>query len=49
MEELFQKINVGLPNQPSPKKKRKELLHTIEGGWYLEKLGQKLPAPNKRK
>ena len=49
MEELFQKINIELPNQPSPKEKRKLLLHSIGGSWYVEKLGQKLPPLKKSK
>ena len=47
MEELFHKIPVKLPNKPSPKEKRKSLLHSIGGGWYVEKLVQKL-APLKK-
>ena len=46
---MFQKINVELPNQPSPKEKRKSLLNAIGGGWYVYKLGQKLPPLKKRK
>ena len=42
MDTLFQKIPVKLPNQPSSKAKLKYLLHAIGGGWYVEKLGQKL-------
>ena len=49
MEELFHKIPGKLPNKPSPKEKRKSLLHAIGGGWYVEKLGQKLPPLKKRK
>ena len=49
MKELFQKIPVESPNQPSPKEKRKLLLHTIGGGWYVEKIGQKLPPLKKSK
>ena len=49
LEELFQNIPVELPNQPSPKEKGKSLLHAIRGGWYVEKLGQKLPPLKKRK
>ena len=49
MEEFFQIINVELHNQPSPREKRKSLLHDIGGVWYVEKLGQKLPPLNKRK
>ena len=43
MNKLFQKISVELNKQPSPKEKRKSLLHAIGGGWYVNKLGQKLP------
>ena len=49
MEELFNKINVELTNQPSPKGKRKSLLNAIGGGWYVEKLGQNLPPLKKSK
>ena len=47
MKVLFQKIPVKLPNQSSPKEKRKSLLHAIGGGWYVEKLGKK-PTPLKK-
>ena len=47
--ELFQKINVELTNQPSTKGKRKSLLHAIVGGWYENKLGQKIPPLKKSK
>ena len=46
---MFHKILVELPNQPSPKEKLKSLLHAIVGGWYVEKLGQKLPPLKKIK
>ena len=49
MAELFKIIPVKLPNKPSPKEKRKSLLNAIGGGWYVEKLGQKLPPLKKRK
>ena len=49
MKGLFQKIPVGLSNQHSPKEKRKSLLHAIGGGWYVDKLGQKLPPPKNSK
>ena len=49
MEELFQKINVELPNQPSPKEKLDSLLNASGGGWYVEKLDQKLLPLKKRK
>ena len=49
MEELFQKINVKLPNQPSPNEELISLLHAIRGGWCVKKLGQKLPPLKKRK
>ena len=38
---------VELTNQPSPKQKRKSLLHDIGGGWYVEKLSPKLPPLKK--
>ena len=49
MKRLFLKILVELPKQPSPKKIRKSLLHVIGGGWYVKKLGQKLPPLKKRR
>ena len=49
MKELFLKISVELPNKPSTKEKLKSLLHAIGGGWYVQKLGQKLPPLNKRR
>ena len=36
MEGLFHKIPVKIHNKPSPKGKRKSLLHAIGGGWYVE-------------
>ena len=47
MEELLKKIPVKLPNKPSPKEKRKLLLHAIGGGWHVDKLGQNLPPLKK--
>ena len=47
MEELFQKVPVEVPNKPSRKENRKNLLHSIGGGWYVDKLGQKLPQQQK--
>ena len=49
MEDLFQKILVEIPKKHSPEGKIKSLLHTIGGGWYVKKLGQKLPPLNKKK
>ena len=49
MVEIFKKIPVKIPNKPSPKEKRKSLLHAIGSGWYVEKLGQKLPPLKKIK
>ena len=49
LNKLFQKIPVELPKRPSPKEKIKSLLHAIGGGWYVKKLGQKLPPLKKRK
>ena len=49
MKNLFQKTPVELPKQPIPKEKLQSLLHAIGGGWYVNKLGQKLPPPKKRK
>ena len=36
MVELFKKIPVKIPNEPSPKEKRKSLSRAIGGGWYVE-------------
>ena len=33
---------------PVQMKKRKSILHVIGGGWYVDKLGQKLPLLKKR-
>ena len=49
MKKLFQKIPVELSKKPSPKKKRKPLLHAIGGGWYMKKLGKNLPHLKKRR
>ena len=49
MEELLKKIPVKLTNKPSPKEKRKLLLHSIRGGWYIKTLGQKIPPLKKSK
>ena len=46
---MFQKTLVELNEQPSKKEKRKSLLHAIGGGWYVKRLGQKVPSPKKRK
>ena len=48
LNKLFQKIPVELPKRPSPKEKIKSLLHAIGGGWYVKKLGHKLPPLKKR-
>ena len=49
MRILFQKIPVELPKQPSPQERRKSVLHTIGGVWYVNTLGQKLPPIKKRR
>ena len=49
MNKLYQKISVEITKQPSPKKKQKSLLHAIEGGWYVNKLGKKLPPLKKKR
>ena len=49
MKKLFQKNPVELPKQPSPRKKRRSPLHAFGGGWYVNKLGQKLPPKKKRR
>ena len=48
MELLFQKTQVKIPNEPSPKEERKLLLHAIGGGWYVDKFGQELPPLKER-
>ena len=49
MKKLLQKILVELPKKISPREKLKSLLHAIGGGWYVNKLGKKLPPLKKRK
>ena len=49
MKHLFLKIPVEVHKQPSPKEKYQSLLHAIGGGWYVNKLGQKIPPLNKTK
>ena len=49
IKKLLQKIPVELTKQPSPKENRKSLLHAIGGGWYVNKLGQKIPQLKKSK
>ena len=49
MNKKFHKIPVKLTKQHIPRGKCKSLLHAIVGGWYVNKLGQKLPPLNKRK
>ena len=49
MKKLFQKIQVELLKQPTPRKKRRSLLYAIGGGRNVNKLGQKLPPPKKRR
>ena len=46
---MIRKTPVEIPNQPSPREKRKKILHAIGGGWYINKLGQKLPPLKKRR
>ena len=47
LEELFQKIPVELPNQPSPKKNENRYYMLLGGGWYVKKEGQKISPLNK--
>ena len=49
MDKKFHKIPVELTKEPSPRKKRKSLLHAIGVGWYVKILGQKLPQLTKRR
>ena len=49
MGNIFQKIPVELPKQPSPKVKHQSLLHSIGDGWYMNNLSEKLPPQKKRK
>ena len=46
---FFQKVTVEIPKIPSPKEKRKSLLHAIEGGWYMKKISEKLPPLKKKR
>ena len=48
MKELFHKIQVELTKKPSPREKRKSLLHAIGGGCYVDKLVHNIPPPKKR-
>ena len=47
MKKLFLKIPVELPKPYSPREKHQSLLLGIVGGWYTEKLSQKLPPLKK--
>ena len=49
MNILFMKPPVELPKQPSTKNKHQSLLHDIGSGWYVNKLGQKIPPLKKRR
>ena len=49
MKKLFQKTPVELPQQPSPIKKFKSLLHAIGGDGYVKPICQKLPPPKKKR
>ena len=46
---MFQKTPVDLPKELSYKKKRQSLLHAIGGGWFMNKINDKLPPLKKRK
>ena len=46
---MFQKIPVELTKPPSPNLKNPSLLHAIGGGWYMNKLSEKIPTLNKIK
>ena len=48
IKKMFLKIAVELPKSSSSKEKHQSLLHAIGGGWYVNKLCQKLPPLNKR-
>ena len=47
--ELFQKIPVELPNQPSPREKSKIVITCYVCGWYVDKLVQKISLLKKMK
>ena len=47
MKNMFQKIPVELPEPPIPKEKHQSLLHAVGGGWYMNKLSEKLPPLKK--
>ena len=49
MNKLIQRIPVEVNKQPTPREERRSLLHAIGGGWYVNKLGQKLPPLKKRR
>ena len=48
MKNLFMKILVGFSKQPILEGKHQSLLDVIRGGWYVKKLGPKLPPVKKR-
>ena len=43
---MFLKIPVEIPKPPIPKGNRQSILYAIVGGWYVNKLCQKLPPLN---
>ena len=49
MTNMSQKISFELPKPLSHKEKRQSLLHTIRGGWYMNKFNKKLTPLKKRK
>ena len=49
MKKLFQKIQVELPKQPSPKKNANNYYMLLEVVGMCKKLPQKLPSPKKRR
>ena len=46
---FFQKTPVEIPKPLSYREKYQSVLHTIGGGWYINKLNENLPPLNKSK
>ena len=49
MNIFFQRTPVEIPKQPSTREKFISLSHDIGYGWYVKKLGQKLPPLKNRR
>ena len=49
MKIMFQKNPVDIHKPPIPKEKHQSLLHAIGGGWYMNKLSEKILPLEKNK